>query len=78
MLTYLSFLSVFFTYAFVRILTKNSKNSFDKNQILSMLFYLFIIGLLIHYDRYPNMQIQAIIMALCYPFMGYLAFRVNK
>lgn len=80
MITYLSFLSVFLIYPLVKLITKNN---FNKNQMMPMFFYLFIIGLSIHYDRYPNMQIQTIIAALCYPFMGYLALnqsenRVNK
>ena len=37
-----------------------------------------VIGLSIHYDRYPNMQMGTVIMALCYPFMRYLALKKTK
>lgn len=74
-MTDFSFLSVFFIYSLVRLITTIQKNNFDKSQMLSIFFLLFITGLSIHYNRYPDMQVETILMALCYPFMGYLALK---
>lgn len=69
-MNYFSFVSVLLMYPLVKLLTKNN---FNKTQMIELFLILFTIGLAVHYDRYPDMYIESIIMALFYPFMGYLA-----
>lgn len=72
MLVYLNFLSVFFVYALISILSV--KNKYDINHIISILLCLLVIGLSAGFNNSMNINnIERFLMALCYPFMGYLA-----